>query len=87
MKTNIFGRKMKGGTTFYYVLKMSFMWHSGKHNLQSRFCFRVKGSLEQSLMEEMEDPRSYERVDTGDAYAESGLPLSSDSVKGNFNTK
>lgn len=38
-------------------------------------------------MEEMEDPRSYERVDTGDVYAESGLPLSSDSVKGNFNTK
>lgn len=45
MKTNTFGRKMKGGTTFYYVLKMSFMWHSGKHNLQTWFCFRVKGSL------------------------------------------
>lgn len=73
MKTNIFGRKMKGGTTFYHALKMSFVWHSGKHNLQTRLCFRVRGSLEQSLMEEMEDPRSYGCVDAGDAYVESGL--------------
>lgn len=43
---------MKGGRTFYCVLKMSFVWHSGGHNPQTWFCFRVGGGLEQSLMEE-----------------------------------
>jgi len=32
-------------------------------------------------MEEMEVPRSHELVDVGDAYAESGLSLSSESVR------
>lgn len=31
---------------------MSFVWHSGGHNPQTWFCFRVGGGLEQSLMEE-----------------------------------
>lgn len=54
---------MKGGITFYYALRLSFVWHSGERNPQTWFCFRVRGSLEQSVLEEMEDPRSHELVD------------------------
>lgn len=46
MKTSIRGRKMKGGRTFYCVLKISFVWHLGEEVMSLLMQVMLKQSLD-----------------------------------------
>lgn len=56
----------EGKKLHFLKLKMTFVWHQEKDKPQKLVLLESGGNLEQSVKEEMEDPKKWELMDASD---------------------